>query len=254
MAASALTCPACGMVASPGTRFCSACGASLTAPAPPSVGTPTAPAQVVPAPASVPPPLVAPPSGTPPPASSAPTPPSTPPVDIRNRVDDDRGVLKRLQLLVPGYRSYRQTEDVRAADSLLRLQVADKILRSRRDLENLRSALTNAGQYARLTDLAPLLADLQRLEGEIRHAEQGYTGISPAVRLKAQNLDRLYEYDYGFALAGDQLASSMDELVAGGAAADPAVLSDGLNRVRALVSQLDTAFKARVRAVEQIQV
>ena len=52
---------------------------------------------------------------------------ATPPVDIRQRVDEDRGVLKKLQLLVPGFRGYRQGEDLREADSVLRLQVADKV-------------------------------------------------------------------------------------------------------------------------------
>ena len=47
--------------------------------------------------------------------------------DIRNQVDDSRGVLKRLQLLIPGFRGYRQLEDLRVADALLRKQVAGTI-------------------------------------------------------------------------------------------------------------------------------
>ena len=154
--ASATTaCPKCGQPIPKGSRFCNACGASIA----------------------------------PPPAA-----PATPPVDLRERVDQDRGILKRLQLLVPGYRGYRQAKDIRAADSLLRRQVADKVRNARTTLENARTALTNANQFSALNDLAPLLADLQRLEGEIRHGEQGYTGISPAVRINPQQLDRLYEY------------------------------------------------------------
>ncbi|EQD65037.1 hypothetical protein B2A_01749, partial [mine drainage metagenome] len=38
------------------------------------------------------------------------------PPDLRERVDQDRGSLKRLQLMVPGYRAYRQGEDIREAD------------------------------------------------------------------------------------------------------------------------------------------
>ena len=49
--------------------------------------------------------------------------------DLRNKVEEDRGLLKKIQLGIPGFRGYRQKEDLRIADSLLRMQVAD-LLRS----------------------------------------------------------------------------------------------------------------------------
>ncbi|MGA8665227.1 MAG: zinc ribbon domain-containing protein [Thermoplasmata archaeon] len=207
-------CPKCGQPVPANSRFCNACGASLT---------PAAPA------------------------------PATPPVDLRQSVDQSRGMLKRLQLLVPGYSGYRQATDIQAADSLLRLQVADKIRNARATLENARTALTNASQFAVLTDIAPLLADLQRLEGEIRHAEQGYTGISPAVRINPQQLDRLYEYDFGFAQAADQLSQTiapLPSLSMSGGSGVPALLSTA----RGQVTQLEQAFKARLQAIEGIRV
>lgn len=200
----------------PNSRFCNACGATIGA-APPSA-------------------------------------PAAPPVDLRQSVDDNRGVLKRLQLLVPGYRTYRQGEDSRAADNLLRIQVADKLRNARATLENARSALTNAGQFPVLMDLAPLLADLQRLEGEIRHAEQGYSGISPSVRVNPQQLDRLYEYDYGFALAGDQVAQTVAPVPAMTATPGVPGLGPVVATARTQVSQLETAFKARLQAIEGIRV
>ncbi len=221
-------CPKCGTPAPQGSRFCNACGSSLVVtPQGSSTGT----------------------QGAPPPAGAG-------PVDLRDTVDNNRGALKRLQLLVPGFRGYRQAEDLREADSLLRLQVADKIKNARATIESSRSALSNAGQFKTLTDLAPLIADLQRLEGEIRHAEQGYTGFSPAVRINPQNLDRLYEYDYGFIQAGDQLAQTISPLpgLAATAAANPGAVPTLIATARGQVNQLDQAFKARIRAIEGIQV
>jgi hypothetical protein len=176
-------------------------------------------------------------------------------VDIRQKVEGDRGAIKRLQLLIPGYRGYREGEDLRAADSLLRRQVADKVLNARATIENSRAALTNSGQFQVLNDLAPLIADLMRIEGEIRHAEQGYTGISPAVRANPQQLDRLYEYDYGFASAADQLNQAIGPLpsLAAGQGA-PGSLPSLITSLRGMVNQLDTAFKARMQVVEGIRV
>ncbi len=224
----AAACPKCGASYPPGARFCNSCGAALAAPA--------APAAVA-APAA---------AGT---AASA------PPVDIRSQVDQDRGILKRLQMLIPGYRGYREGEDIRAADSLLRRQVADRIKNVRLTIENARSSLTNAGQFGALNDLAPLIADLMRVEGQIRAAEQGYTGISPAVRIQPAQLDRLYEYDYGFAQAADQLSQTVAPLAtlamtpnSGGSVAT--LLTDARNQL----SQIDQAFKARIQVIESIRV
>jgi hypothetical protein len=163
-------------------------------------------------------------------------------------------MLKRLQLLLPGYRGFRQGEDDRAADNLLRIQTADKIRNARSTMENARSGLSNAGQFGALNDLAPLIADLQRLEGEIRHAEQGYTGISPSVRINPQQLDRLYEYDYGFVVAADQVNQTLSGLPAlamgSGASGVPALVAT----VRSQISQLEQAWKARLQAIEGIRV
>ena len=91
------TCPKCHGPVAATMRFCPSCGASLST-------SPTVPA--------------------------APMAPAAPPVDIRQRVAQDQGALKRLQMLVPGFRGYRQGEDIRDADAILRLQIADKLRRA----------------------------------------------------------------------------------------------------------------------------
>ncbi|HTT16136.1 MAG TPA: zinc ribbon domain-containing protein [Thermoplasmata archaeon] len=222
--APASVCPKCGAPAPAGARFCNACGSSLVVQGGSSTGTLA--------------------------------PPGAPPLDIRQKVEDDRGFLKRLQLLVPGFRGYREGEDLRAADSILRREVADKVKAARQTIENARSALSNAGLFNALNDLAPLIADLLRVEGSLRAAEQGYTGFSPAVRVKPEQLDRLYEYDYGFALAADQLNQAVAPLpgLLSGGSPSPAQVGTVLTNARTELAKLDAAFKARVQVVEGVRV
>jgi hypothetical protein len=216
-AAGPLTCPKCQTTNSPTSRFCSACGASL-------------------GPATVPP------AGAPPPAV----------VDIRQKVDQDRGFLKKLQLLLPGFRGYRQGEDDRAADSMLRMQVADRVHRASGIVTTARASLTNSGDFAHLNDLAQLASELNLLEGQIRHAEQGYTGISPSVRMSVTSLDRLYEYDYGFVQAADSLTGALAPLnVPIPSTTDAAA---AIQNGRSVIRQLQAAFQARTKAVQGIQV
>ena len=176
-------------------------------------------------------------------------------MDVRQQVDQDRGFLKRLQLLIPGYRSYREGEDVRAADSIVRRQVADRLRNVRTTVENARSSLTNAGQFQALNDLAPLIADLMRIEGTVRAAEQGYTGVSPAVRIRPEELDQLYQYDYGFAQAADTLAQTVAPLAS--VAMDPSSAGQApaiLASARGQLAQIEQAFKARLQVIEKIRV
>jgi hypothetical protein len=181
-------------------------------------------------------------------------PANAPPVDLREKVEDNRGTLKRLQLLIPGFRGYRQGEDIRAADSFVRIQVADKVKNARTTIENARTALTNSNQFQALYDLAPIISDLLRLEGQIRFAEQGYTGISPAVRINPQQLDRLYEYDFGFVLAADQLNQTVAPLPSLATGANAGPVQSLVATARGQVNQLEQAFKARIQVIEGIRV
>jgi hypothetical protein len=160
--------------------------------------------------------------------------------------------LKRLQLLIPGYRGYRQGEDARAADSFLRIQVADKVHRCVLVVQDCRQRMTAAGQFQGLMDLAPMLNDLQVLEGEIRQAEQGYTGISAALKITPAQIDRLYEYDYGFASAAEQVNATLGPLQASSTGTDSAAVQAAISTTRTQVRALDNAFKARIRAIEGI--
>ncbi len=214
-------CPKCGQPVGAGARFCAACGATL--------------------------------GGGPAAAPTAPPPsPGAPPIDIRERVDQDRGALKRLQLLIPGYRTYRLGEDVRAADALLRIQVADRLVIAMQRLDELRSNMARNGVAIALTDIGSLRSEVQRMEGQIRHAEQGYTGISPAVRITAEKLDRLYERDWSFVSAAEGVVAALKPIEDAVAVKNTAQISSLVSQLRSNVVSLENNFSTRVMDVEKI--
>ena len=103
--------------------------------------------------------------------------------DVRQQVEEDRGLLKKIQLVIPGFRGYRKREDIRAADSILRLQMADGLVKVREGLEEARRAMTEDYQTKNIDQVGRAISKSRTLEGKVRHAEQGYSGFSPAVRI-----------------------------------------------------------------------
>ncbi len=216
-APAASACPSCGKLVSPTDKFCPSCGSTI---------------QV---------------TGAPPTTTASGAPP-----DIRSRVEGDRGALKKLQLLIPGFRAYRQGEDIRAADAILRIQVADRLAAAMQHVDAIRSDMAREGVFASLSDLGGLRSELQRMEGQIRHAEQGYTGISPAIRISPEKLDRLYERDWSFLSAADTVSSSIAPIEQAVAAKNGPQVTTLVNQLRQSMRDLENNFAHRILDIEKI--
>ena len=118
--------------------------------------------------------------------------------DIRQTVEASRGPLKKLQLLIPVLRGYRKLEDLRVSDDMLRNQVADKLDRAKGNLEQLRKQVASGNDFTNLTSVGSLISQVQGLSGEVRHAQQGYSGWVAPISIDEDKLNKLYEYDYSF--------------------------------------------------------
>jgi hypothetical protein len=174
--------------------------------------------------------------------------------DIRKRVEEDRGPQKRLELLVPGLRGYRKLEDLRVSDSLLRNQIADKLNKTKSNLEGVRQQMVASGNYTDLTSIGSLIWQVQQLSGEVRHAEQGYSGWVAAISINEDRLNKLYDYDYEFVVSAIQLleATSPSNLVFDVTA--PASIQTGLTKVNAAVSDFKQKWAVRMEAIKDILV
>jgi hypothetical protein len=118
-------------------------------------------------------------------------------VDLRERVEEDRGLIKNIQLAIPGFRGYRKREDIRIADSLLRIQVADALRKGvLGNLTQSREVLSRSLELSLMSDLGSAIQIATSVEASIRHAEQGYSGISPSYRINEEQLNTLYEFDF----------------------------------------------------------
>lgn len=116
-------------------------------------------------------------------------------MDFRQTVEDSRGGLERLISKIPGYHGYKEKENRRAADKLLREHLAGQLGEQRRRLVELQRDLVDSGGLLMVDDLDRAVTKVQKLADKIRTANYGYAGIFDAVRVKEEELDALYNFD-----------------------------------------------------------
>ena len=171
--------------------------------------------------------------------------------DIRDRVEQDRGLLKKIQLVIPGYAGYRRREDIRAADNLLRIQLANQLKGVRGNLEDIRDQMAMDGKVQGLQSIGNAIFTIEGLEAKVRHAEGGYSGLSATIQIKETELDKLYEYDYAMLDSLDTAAAVVATIRE---AADPKVFEAAVKSMRDAITSFETAWKSRTNAVTGIQV
>ena len=132
--------------------------------------------------------------------------------DLRQLVVDDRGLLKKIELCIPGFRGYRLREDIRTADMILRSYLADQIdSEVQKKIKRVREIFSKSLELDFLNDIGEIININKGLIAKIRHAEQGYTGISPQYRIEESELNQIYDYDYKLieSIKGIQLKSEL---------------------------------------------
>jgi hypothetical protein len=135
-------------------------------------------------------------------------------MDYQHTVEDSKGGLESLASKIPGYRGYKEKEDRRAADKLLREHLADKLNEQQRSLAGLQRDLLEGGGLLLIDDLERAVTKVQNLADKIRTASYGYAGLFDAVKVKEEELDALYDFDEGMLGHLSAIQSAIDALAA----------------------------------------
>lgn len=116
--------------------------------------------------------------------------------DIRKLVVSDRGWIKKVQAFLPGYKKYRNCEDLRIADSLLRKELAARLEKVENHVKRSREEIANDMDFDLINRIGELVNLSHKITEKVRHAEQGYAPwISGDVRIEEDELNALYNYD-----------------------------------------------------------
>jgi len=160
-------------------------------------------------------------------------------MEFQQTVEDSRSALERLMSNVPGYSGYKEKENRRAADKLLRDHLADQLGAQRRQLADLQLQLLDSGGLQMMDDLDRAVTKVQKLADTIRTASYGYAGLFDAVTVKEEQLDQLYAFDDSMLAHVSAIQDSIDAL-------SEAIDADG-DVKEAIKSVVTTAEEANVR-------
>ncbi|KYK29598.1 MAG: hypothetical protein AYK23_01670 [Candidatus Proteinoplasmatales archaeon SG8-5] len=174
--------------------------------------------------------------------------------DFREKVKDDRGLLKKIELAIPGFRGYRKREDLRIADRLLREELANGLGHAATAVEEARNALAKRKELDLLEDMAKLVIRINTSVERIKHAEQGYTGVSPDYRIEEHELNRMYEWDLGLLDDIQTLKAISTGLQANASSMPVAEMSKEIEGALTSLASFDQLFDSRREAFANLQV
>ena len=174
--------------------------------------------------------------------------------DIRERVEEDKGILKKIQSFIPGFRGYRRKEDLRDADRMLRMQLADRLGLQRRGLEECRGMLVQSYGSKELDLIGGLINQFKKVEGGVTHAEMGYSGIAADIQIKEDELDQLYEFDASMLDHIASISASVDSLKNSLMAADEQTSYKDLMNIKGRVNAFEDQFNRRMNVIQGTEV
>lgn len=172
--------------------------------------------------------------------------------DLRERVKEDRGLLKKLELAIPGFRGYRKREDLRIADSLLRKQLADNLGDIKENLEICRRDLAEKMEMELLNKMGALMNNITSTENRVRHAEQGYTGISADYNIRENELNTMYEWDLSLISDIDKISNTVTALQSTIDSGEGKAISMGIKEVESSIRAFNTLFDRRIQTIANL--
>lgn len=132
--------------------------------------------------------------------------------ELYDQIVGQRGSFERLLARVPGFRGYLDRASRRTADTMLRDYVADQLQMQVNNLTQVERQLVDNGGMEYLSETASAKTKLQTFIDRVRAAAPGYSGFMEAVKVEADELERLYSFDEAQIQYVDQFDEAIQSL------------------------------------------
>jgi len=172
--------------------------------------------------------------------------------DIRGIVTEDRGLLKKIQAFLPGYKKYRNCEDLRIADSLLRKELATSLEIFERNVSDAREDLARRMDLENLNIIGELFNRSHKITEMVRHAEQGYAPwISGDVRIEEEELEKLYDFDLSLLVEVEELKKA-SRMLSESTNGNGSNVREQIGSLKNMVKRFEDVFGSRISTVTRV--
>lgn len=169
--------------------------------------------------------------------------------EILKKVTEQQDWFKKILAKIPGFKGYIERGDRRMSDKLLRENVANVFETLYGRISSLQRDLLSQGEIAYIDDLEAGALKLRQFIDRVKTASYGYAGIFDAIKIKENELNQVYQYDYALLALQDEVSSAIDNVEA-------SIGTEGLDAaIRHLTSvsqQCVDAFNKRTEVMKEI--
>jgi hypothetical protein len=157
--------------------------------------------------------------------------------EIYKKSSSNLRLLEKLELILPGYRGYKEKELRRETDRLIRNYLLSRIQPAYRDFKNAMKAIALSGDQTLATEYNEVQAIFDRVISKLKTMSYGYTGFFDLVKVEEQQLDKMIEFDWNLVSTAERIQEKARNV----AKSDPGKLREALDDLKnELLSLEDT--------------
>ena len=134
--------------------------------------------------------------------------------DLFNRLTDNQDIIKKLLSKIPGFDGYIERQNRRATDKILREAVANGFEEAWQRISGVQVQLIETGGLIYVDDVERAAIKIRQFIDRIRHASYGYAPFFDAVKIREEQLAKVYEFDFALLNSKDELDRAIDNLEA----------------------------------------
>jgi hypothetical protein len=169
--------------------------------------------------------------------------------DILQRVSSEKDFFKKILEKVPGFNGYVERSERRQADKLVRESIADRFDSLWGRISALQRQAISDGNIELIDDLEAPALKLRQFVDRIRTASYGYAGFFDSIKIRTEELDEIYQYDYALLASEEEVGRAIDNV-------ESSMGTDGLPAALRHLTQLAQdcldAFEKRKEVVIQM--
>jgi hypothetical protein len=148
-----------------------------------------------------------------------------------------------LEKVIPGYRGYREREDSRNSDKLLRELLSNKLKEVRSRYDDIKAEIADRGALDLLKPAEKVTQTLSRVIDRLRYANYGFSGRWLGKdKIGIEQLDKVHKFDQDLAENVDQLSNDIKAI---SSAAENSEIESSLKGLINSIRDMDEALNDR---------